>query len=403
MTRRWAVFGAMGGIYFAFGIVLSAIPPMITEVRNDLGLTRGEIGFAIGAWALMYIVVSPPAGRFIDRVGLPRSLALGAGLVGLSAAVQGAAQGIVSLWVGIAILGLGGPLISLSAPKLVTTWFIDPGERPAAVGYYTSAPPLGGAVALLLTNPVLLPLFGSWRGVMMAHAVTCVVAAGVWVAVDRCVAGTKPVPPASSTRPLGGRAAARELLASRDVRLAIALGAGAFFITQGLATWLPDILRETSGLSPAAASNWAAASMAIGIGARLLIPGSARPERRSLVLQVCMATLVVAMLVLAFGPPFAGGAAALVLGLRSALNSLVILVLMEADRVTAGNAGLATGLWFSAVQVGGAGGPLAPGLLGDSDYGFAAALVVMAVMLLVMMAILAHHDHRPPPLAGGTV
>lgn len=401
MTRRRAVFAAMGGIYVAFGIVLSAIPPMITEVRTDLGLSRGEIGFAIGAWALLYIVVSPPAGRFIDRVGLPRSLALGAVLVAVSAAIQGAAQGIVSLWVGIAVLGLGGPLISLSAPKLVTTWFTDPGERPAAVGWYTSAPPLGGAVALLLTNPVLLPVLGSWRAVMVAHAVTCLVAAGVWVAVDRLVAGADPEPLPTTTRPLGGRAAATELLGSRDVRLAIALGAGAFFITQGLATWLPDILRETSGLSAAAASNWAAASMAIGIGARLLIPGSARPERRSLVLQICMATLVVALLVLAFGPQVAGITAALVLGLRSALNSLVILVLMEADRVTAANAGLATGLWFSAVQVGGAGGPLLPGALGDTDLGFAAALAGMAGMLLVMMGILARHDRHRPAITGG--
>jgi cyanate permease len=237
---------------------------------------------------------------------------------------------------------------------------------------------------------------------MAAHAVTCLVAAGVWVAVDQLVAGANPVPATPTARPLGGRAAARDLLGSRDVRLAIALGAGAFFITQGLATWLPDILRETSGMSPAAASNWAAASMAIGIFARLVIPGSARPERRSLVLQICMATLVVALLVLAFGPQVAGITAVLVLGLRSALNSLVILVLMEADRVTAGNAGLATGLWFSAVQVGGAGGPLLPGALGDTRYGFAAALAGMAAMLLVMMGILARHDRHRPAISGGT-
>ena len=67
------------------------------------------------------------------------------------------------------------------------------------------------------------------------------------------------------------------------------------------------------------------------------------------------------------------------LGLRSALTSLVILVLMEADHVTTANVGLAYGLWFSAVQIGGALGPPVVGMFGDSDLGFPGALVTMAI------------------------
>ena len=74
-------------------------------------------------------------------------------------------------------------------------------------------------------------------------------------------------------------------------------------------------------------------------------------------------------------------AAALVLGLRSTLSSLVIVVLMEAEQVTAANAGLAYGLWFSAVEIGGAAGPLVVGAFGDSDVGFPGALVAMAILL----------------------
>ena len=167
---RWVIFGAMCSVYVAFGMILLAIPPMVTQVRTELGVSRSTLGFALGAWALLYIVTAPPAGRIIDRVGLRRSLAAGSLLVATSAAVQSAAQDVAMLWLVIGILGIGGPLVSLSAPKLVAVWFTSPHERPLAVGLYTSAPALGGVCALLLTNSVLLPVFGDWRSVLMFEA-----------------------------------------------------------------------------------------------------------------------------------------------------------------------------------------------------------------------------------------
>src|SRR4029079_2957638 len=115
---RWVLFGAMCAVYFAFGVILLAIPPMVSEVRADLGVSRGQLGFALGAWALLYIVTAPPAGQLIDRLGVWRSLAADALLVAGSAAMQALAHGLVMLWLAIAVIGIGGPLISLSAPKL---------------------------------------------------------------------------------------------------------------------------------------------------------------------------------------------------------------------------------------------------------------------------------------------
>ena len=175
------------------------------------------------------------------------------------------------------------------------------------------------------------------------------------------------------------------------------LGIGTFSITQGLAAWLPNMLEEHSGISAGAASNWAAGSLAVGIVARLVIPGLASPERRSMVLYGVMIVPGAAMVVMAFGPPGTDVAAALVLGLRSTLSALVIVVLMEAEQVTAANAGLAYGLWFSAVGIGGAAGPLVIGAFGDSTVGFPGALTAMAVVLAVMMAVLFRDDRRRRP------
>ena len=391
---RWVLFGAMCVVYFAFGVIMLAIPPMVSEVRADLGVGRGMLGFALGAWALLYIVTSPPAGQIIDRIGLRRALAVGGVLIALSAVMQAAAQGIAMLWCAIAVIGIGGPLISLSAPKLVAVWFVNPRERAHAIGIYTSAPPLGGVFALLLTNSVLLPLLGDWRGVLVFEAGLCLAATIAWVAVSSR-APNEPIDTAAAaaTRPPGLRAA-RALLDSPGVRLAMVLGIGTFFITQGVSAWLPNMLEEDSGLSTSAASNWAAASLAVGIGARLVLPGLAASGRRSTVLYALMLALALSMLVMAVGPAATDLAASLVLGLRSALTSLVILVLMEAEQVTTANVALAYGIWFSAVQIGGALGPQVVGMFGDSSLGFPAALVTMALLVIVMIAVLFVDDRR---------
>ena len=41
--HRWFVFGAMAGVYLSFGVAVTAIAPMLTEVRTDLGVSRGAI------------------------------------------------------------------------------------------------------------------------------------------------------------------------------------------------------------------------------------------------------------------------------------------------------------------------------------------------------------------------
>jgi len=388
------MFGAMYAVYFAFGVILLAIPPMAGDVRAELGISRGMLGFALGAWALLYIVTAPPAGQIIDRIGLRRSLAAGSLLIAASAALQSTAQGLAMLWLAIGVIGVGGPMVSLSAPKLVATWFGDPRERALAVGFYTSAPALGGAFALALTNSVLLPALGGWRSVLLFEAGINIVAAVVWIVISGVA---RHQPAAAGPSDIGWvppKQHVKLLFTSRGVRLAMVLGIGTFFVTQGLSAWLPSMLQEHTGLSVGAAANWAAASMAVGILTRLVLPGLVSSERRSMMLHVVMIVLVIAMLAMAVGPPAVDVTAALALGFRSALNALVIVVLMEADHVTTANIGLAYGLWFSAVQIGGGLGPQVVGVFGDSRFGFPGALVAMSVMLVAMVAVLFNDDRR---------
>ena len=365
----------MAGVYYAFGVMVASIPPMVGVVREDLGISRTAMGLALGAWALIYIASAPPAGRIIDRIGLRWSLALGAGFVAASGFARAGAQGPGTLWLAIAIFGVGGPLVSTAAPKLVMVWFDRDDERRLAVGVYTAAPALGGVTALVATNSVVLPALGDWRAVVVAYSLVAVASGVVWV----LVAGRAPAPPHPDIGASGAGGAWRPILASRGVQLALLLGIGAFFVNHALAGWLPNVLETDSGLSASAASTWAGISILVGIGAGMVLPRLADADRRGTVIAgVCLTIgLSLAVMALASGVVL-DVAASLVLGTRAALIPLVIVVLMEADGVTPANMGLANGMWFSAVEIGGAAGPLAVGAIGDSGLGFTGALWTLA-------------------------
>ena len=380
------MLGALSGVYVAFGVIISSISPMLTDVRTDLGATRGQMGLALGAWAFMFILTAPVAGRFIDRFGLSLSIALGGVSMAVSALARAGAQGVGTLWLAVAIFGLGGPLISAGAPTLVTIWFSDEAERRRAVGIYVAAPAVGGVLTLALTNSVLLPALQSWRAVLIAEAAFVIVTTVLWLAVSTGADSPERPTVKAGTRPEGDRSA---LLRSSGVGFALATAFTIFFLNHGLSNWLPTILKELAGLSDAAASNWVAVSGVIGIFAALFLPRVATPHRRRGLLAALLALAGLGAVTLAFAPPAGAVVAVLSLGVRAALVPVSVLILMNADGVTDRNAGLANGLWFSVGEIGGVSGPLVVGLISDTRSGFEGALLVIGFIAAGTAAIVA--------------
>ncbi len=107
----------------------------------------------------------------LDRVGLRGSLALAAAIIGASGLLRALATDLPSLYLAVAVFGLGGPLVSVGAPKLISLWFAG-SERGQAMGLYTTGSAAGNITALALTNSVMMPLVGGrWRAVLLAYAV----------------------------------------------------------------------------------------------------------------------------------------------------------------------------------------------------------------------------------------
>lgn len=389
---RWLLLSGLWLCYFAFGAIATSFAPLVVPVQSELGLSHAALGSIMGAWQFVYIGAAIPAGMLLDRLGGRRALVIGVACIALSACGRAVAQDYWQLLVAVMIFGIGGPIVSSGAPKVVTEIF-QGSRRGLAMGIYMTGPTLGGILALTLTHPVLLPAFDNdWRAVMMLWAVVAVVAAAVWYGIATCfgtsIPGFSPdgsAATAGQTHPYGSLLAVRELLAVRGVRLLLVMSVGVFLINHGMNNWLPELLRN-GGMSQVEAGYWAALPMVVGILGSLTIPGLATPERRFAILGgLCLAAAASSVL-LTVGGSSATTTALLVQGLvRSSLMTVLILTLIELPGIRPGQAGTASGLFFSAAEVGGVLGPLGLGVLYDLTQGFNVGLYTLAAVATAML------------------
>lgn len=386
---RWAMLGGVWLAYFCFGVIATAMAPLVKAITEDLGLSHAAMGGVLGAWPLVYIASAIPCGAFLDRVGPRRALFLAVLVIALSGALRGLAPGHVSLFLAVGVFGLGGPLISIGAPKLITLWF-ETRERGLAMGIYITGPALGGILALSITNSVLMPLFDhDWRAVLFVYAGFVGACSLAWLAISahRSARAVERMVAAEPRRPQLQVFA--ELLRLPAVQTVLLMAIGIFFFNHGLNNWLPEILRS-GGMSPAAAGYWASIPTAVGIAGALVIPRLALPERRVAILLGLFLCAGAATLLIQgpAGPLLAGGL--MVQGIaRSSMMTVAVLVLMETRGLAAQSRGLAGGLFFSAAEIGGVLGPLTVGFLSDATGGFAAPLYLMTGICLVLMMLLA--------------
>ena len=385
---RWAMLGGVWLLYFCFGLVATAMAPLVKPVTEELGLSHSAMGSVMGAWPLVYIVSAIPCGALLDRFGLRRSLFLAAMIVAASGALRSLATDHLSLFLAVAVFGLGGPLISIGAPKLIGLWF-EGRDRGLAMGIYITGPALGGISALSLTNSVVMPLAGgSWRTTLLAYAAFALGCGIAWLAIgahgaSRSVERRVAAEPKSPQRPVFAG-----LLRLRAVRIVLLMSICIFFFNHTLNNWLPEILRS-GGMDARSAGFWASIPTVVGIACSLVIPRLAIPSRRLAILFSLFVCAALAPLLIQ-----GGTGAVLVAGLglqgiaRGSMMTIAILVLMETPDVGPRHMGAAGGLFFSAAEIGGVLGPLTIGFLFDLAGGFAAGLYLLTAVSAALMVLL---------------
>jgi cyanate permease len=374
------------GLYFSFGLTVAAMAPLVQRIVVDLQITLSQMGTILGAWPLVYIFTAVPAGALIDRFGVRACLATASVLMAVSGLARAAAVDSVTMFLAVALFGLGGPLVSIGAPKVISEWF-DDDERGTAMGIYITGPALGSIAALALTNAVMLPLLGGeWRRVLIGYAGFALLAGVVWLAIA-ARSGREPASPELGAPAERAGAVFLRLVRLRPVQLVLAMSVGIFFFNHGLNNWLPEILRA-SGRSAVEAGYWASVPTAVGVAGSLLIPRLAKPERRhAILLALFVAAGGATLLLHSSSVPWLGLGLILQGIARSSMMTLAILLLMDAPGVGSRHAGAAGGLFFSAAEVGGVLGPVTVGVVADLTGGFSAALWLMSAICAVLLVL----------------
>jgi MFS family permease len=226
---------------FAAGYFLSylfrSINALIAgDLRAELGLGADDLGLLTSVYFLVFAAVVLPCGVLLDRYG-PRLVDSTLLLVAASGALVFAlADGVWTLLVGRALIGLGVALALIAGLKAIVLWF-PPHRIALANGFYVM---LGALGAVSATGPAeaLVQSVG-WRGLF---AILAAASAAVALLILVVVPEKKQEQAAAAAQNVGFSTIFHD---SRFWRIAPlgSMGAGMSWALQGLwaAPWLTDV------------------------------------------------------------------------------------------------------------------------------------------------------------------
>jgi MFS family permease len=263
----FAVFGAFWGAWGA----------SIPAIRDQAGVTDGQLGTAllfIGAGALPAM---PLSGRAVDRWGLRATAVLIALLGGSGLLVAAAARDLVSLALGLALVGAASGAADVAINTAAGSAQRASGRPVVTRAHATFAAAV--VVASLLT--------GALRGLDAPVATPFAVVAAAALAVAVALGAANPRVVAAQT-PEAGDAGSRPALPLAPLLVLGGLGALAFAVENAHQSWSALYLEDELGAGPAVAAagpavfaaviavtRFASAGLAARRPARVMVAGSA--------------------------------------------------------------------------------------------------------------------------------
>jgi len=390
---RWVMLTLLWLIYFSFGLVARSPSPLVTPIIKDLNVTFGQMGFVLGSWQMTYILVAVMAGVILDRWGIRKSIFAGVLVIGLSAALRALSTGFATLFIFVALFGVGGPMVSIGCPKAIALWFKGK-ERGMAVGIYTTGPWIGGMVSLAATNSVIMPLVGnSWRLAFVFCGMIAFVFAMLWWFMAKEAEET------ISSERSGAVEVLVALIKIHNVRILLISGLLSFAIGHGFSAWLPKIL-ERSGMSPVWAGYAAAIPYLTSVPSVLIFPRMIPQHVRGRAIALFSVTAGAGiMLISATDLPVYLGL--LIYGATgTCIFPLLVLELMETPEVGTRYLGSATGVFFCVAEIGGFFGPFLMGFFVDLTQSFLAGtgfLAILGGIIFILMFLLKSRPEVYPP------
>ena len=368
--RTGLIAGAIVFTALNLRTAIASVPPLLDEIRASVPLSATAAGVLTTAPVICMAVGSPIGPPLARRIGTEAAITT-LGLTVAAGILIRLIHGIVPLFLGTIVAGLGIALGNVLVPSLIKRDFPD--RVGPMTGGYTMAISASGAIAAALTVPFEDAIGRGWQWGLAVWALPAIAAALIWVPwISLHGAATGAAPPASLWR---NRLA---------WQVTVYMGLQSLLFYSAL-SWLPTLLRE-HGIDREAAGALLSVMLLAGVPTCLIVPIFAvrgRDQRPAVAAMLVLAAL--GFLGLLVAPDAAPALWATLLGFSQG-GLLALSFLFFSLRTT--DQAQAAQLSAMAQTVGylvAAAGPLAVGVLRDATGGWTAPLVFLLAVLVPLL------------------
>ena len=353
------------------------VPPMEPLIREHLMLTHTQTSLLFSMPVLMLVVTAIPAGIVSDRIGIKKAAGIGLIVMAVGALLRGTASDFSSLLGFTFIYGFGFGWTFPNLPKLVSA-YVGKEKAGVAMGIVNSGFPVGTALGLALTIPVVLPIAETYQGVFLLWSIPTLVAAGLWwilikepqTSFNRTVEPTSPVIGLRST------------LQNKHLWLVAALMFLHQFFMWNWTGWTPALM-ILKGASPALAGTITSITIWVVLPTFLFMPRlSHRIGLRKPFLLVSSITLAIASWVAQYVTVSTSWYLMAVVGIAAGTGFTTLLTL-PIEMMHEKDVGIASGIVLSVGFSGAVIGPLVGGRILDTTQNLDLSLVSLVITSLI--------------------
>jgi EmrB/QacA subfamily drug resistance transporter len=173
-SNRWLVLVIACLAQFMVVLDVTIVNVALPSIQHALHFSPASLQWVINGYTLVFGGFLLLGGRAADLLGRRRLFAAGVALFSFASLLNGFAQSPTMLIAGRALQGLGAALVSPAALSIITTTFTSSEERTKALGVWSGIAAGGGAVGLLLGG-VLTDLL-SWQWIFFVNVPVGVIA-----------------------------------------------------------------------------------------------------------------------------------------------------------------------------------------------------------------------------------
>jgi EmrB/QacA subfamily drug resistance transporter len=166
-TSKWLVLVIACMAQFMVVLDATVVNIALPSVQRGLHFSPANLQWIVNGYTLVFGGFLLLGGRAADLIGRKRLFLAGVLLFSVASLINGFAQTSGMLIAGRALQGLGGALVSPAALAIITTTFSDASERTKALGVWSAIAASGAAVGLLMGG--VLTDIASWRWVFFVN------------------------------------------------------------------------------------------------------------------------------------------------------------------------------------------------------------------------------------------